>query len=81
VGTATVEPVRDAPTARDRLTPTELRVLEAVPLVQPAAASALARTAGLSVATVVESLLRLRELGWVVGSAGRWRRSPDDPLG
>jgi DNA processing protein len=74
------EPVRAEPSARDRLTPTELRVLEAVPLVQPAAASALARTAGLSVATVVECLVRLRELGWVVGSAGRWRRSPDEPL-
>ena len=72
---------REEPTPRDRLPPTELRVLEAVPLVQPAGASAIARTAGVSVGTVVESLVRLRELGWVVGAAGRWRRSPDEPLG
>ncbi len=75
------EQVRDEPTARDRLPPTDLRVLEAVPLVQPAGAGGIARAAGLSVATVVESLVRLRQLGWVVGSAGRWRRSPDEPLG
>lgn len=72
---------REEPTARDRLPPTDLRVLEAVPLVQPAGASGIARTAGLSVAVVVESLVRLREQGWVAGSAGRWRRSPEEPLG
>jgi DNA processing protein len=75
------EVAREEPTARDRLPPTDLRVLEAVPLVQPAGASGIARTAGLSVAVVVECLVRLREQGWVVGSAGRWRRSPDEPLG
>jgi len=80
MGVRVSEPARDEPTARDRLGPTELRVLEAVPLVQPAGAAAIARTSGLSVASVVESLVRLRELGWVVGAAGRWRRSPDEPL-
>jgi DNA processing protein len=81
IGVHLPEVVREEPTARDRLPPTDLRVLEAVPLVQPAGAPGIARTAGLSVATVVECLVRLREQGWVVGSAGRWRRSPDEPLG
>jgi DNA processing protein len=81
MGVHLTEVPREEPTARDRLPPTVLRVLEAVPLVQPAGASGIARTAGLSVAVVVESLVRLREQGWVVGSAGRWRRSPDEPLG
>lgn len=81
MGVHLTEVPRAEPTARDRLPPADLRVLEAVPLVQPAGASGIARTAGLSVAAVVESLVRLREQGWVVGSAGRWRRSPDEPLG
>ncbi|HET6560582.1 MAG TPA: DNA-processing protein DprA [Marmoricola sp.] len=81
MGSHLTQLAREEPSARDRLPPTDLRVLEAVPLVQPAGASGIARTAGLSVSDVVESLVRLRELGWVVGSAGRWRRSPDEPLG
>jgi DNA processing protein len=81
MGVHVTQVAREEPTARDRLPPTDLRVLEAVPLVQPVGASGIARTAGLSVAAVVECLVRLREQGWVLGSAGRWRRSPEEPLG
>lgn len=70
-----VSPARAPVTARDRLDPAERRVLEAVPLVQPATASAIARTAGMATTTVLGSLGRLRELGWVTGADGRWRRS------
>lgn len=62
-------------TARDRLDPLDQRVLEAVPLVQPAPPVAIARTAGLAATTVVRGLGRLEELGWVTAVEGRWRRS------
>jgi DNA processing protein len=61
--------------ARDRLQPSDVRVLEAVPLVQPAPPSSVARTAGLTTATVLTSLARLEEAGWVQSAGGRWRRS------
>lgn len=61
-------------TPRDLLELTEQRVLEAVPLVRPAAAVAIARTAGLATATVRVTLHRLEELGWVVREADEWRR-------
>ncbi|MDX6324112.1 MAG: processing protein [Nocardioidaceae bacterium] len=65
---------------RDRLSLTESRVLEAVPLVQPATTASIARTAGLAEATVTDVLVGLRESGWVVGDR-RWRRSTDTPEG
>ena len=68
---------RGAVTPLDRLACVERRVLEAVPLVQPAPASAIARTAGLATKTVLGTLPRLLELGWVSSVEGRWRRSPD----
>ena len=45
-GRVTWEPPRAEPTARDRLPPADQRVLEAVPLVQPAAAGSIARVCG-----------------------------------
>lgn len=68
---------RGETTVRDRLGLTEQRVLEAVPLVRVAEASAIARTAGLAVATVRSTLLRLEELGWVEADGQRWRRAGD----
>jgi DNA processing protein len=66
--------------ARDRLTSTEVRVLEAVPLVRPAGTASIARTAGLAGETVLEALRSLREQGFVVGD-GRWRRAEVTPTG
>jgi DNA processing protein len=60
---------------RDRLGEVERRVLEAVPLVHPAEAPSIARTAGLATSTVLAALHRLVELGWVSGADGRWRRA------
>jgi DNA processing protein len=68
-------PSRAPVTPRDRLDAVERRVLEAVPLVQPAPPSAIARTAGMATTTVVSGLGRLHELGWVTASEGRWRRA------
>jgi DNA processing protein len=76
VGTFTWEPPRAEPTARDALQPTDQRVLEAVPLHEPAAPTSIARVAGLSVRVVSDSLPRLRRLGWVTDLDGRWCRSP-----
>ncbi len=60
---------------RDLLELGEQRVLEAVPLVRPAGAPAVARTAGLAIATVQATLQRLEQLGWVVRVEDRWRRA------
>jgi DNA processing protein len=71
--------LRAEATARDLLDPVEQRVLDAVPLIQPAPAGAIARTAGLAAATVLGTLVRLHELGWVSPLDGRWRRSGTAP--
>jgi DNA processing protein len=69
-------PVQRGPVRpQDRLSHEELRVLDAVPLVNPSSTTAVARTAGLAVTTVSASLERLRAAGWVDGADGRWRRS------
>jgi DNA processing protein len=68
---------RAEPKARDLLDLTEQRVLEAVPLVSPAATAAVARTAGLAASTVLATLVRLEELGWVDRHDDRWRRARD----
>ena len=72
---------RGETTARDLLDLTEQRVLEAVPLNRPAAVASIARTAGLAPSAVHATLVRLRDLGWVVGHDERWRRArePDEP--
>ena len=75
-GSFTWDPPRTPTTARDRLGPADQRVLEAVPLHQPAASSSIARVCGLSTAVVTDSLVRLGRLGWVTGADGRWCRAP-----
>ncbi len=80
-GSFVVERPRGADTPRDRLPETDLRVLDAVPLTQPAGSPSIARTAGLAEATVRESLQRLRVGGFVeIGAAG-WRVAPRVPGG
>ena len=68
---------RAEPTARDLLDRVEQRVLEAVPLVSPVGTSAVARTAGLATSTVLATLVRLHDLGWVDRDEDRWRRARD----
>ena len=74
-GSFTWDPPRQPATARDRLGPADQRVLEAVPLHQPAASASIARVCGLPVAAVTDSLVRLGRLGWVTGADGRWCRT------
>ena len=66
---------RAEPTARDLLEVAEQRVLEAVPLRRPAPVTAIARTAGMATSTVLATLLRLEDLGWVDRDDDRWRRA------
>jgi DNA processing protein len=66
---------RAEPTARDLLELAEQRVLEAVPLRRPAPVTAIARTAGMATSTVLATLIRLEDLGWVDRDADRWRRA------
>ncbi len=74
-----VTPARGAERVRDRLSVREARVLDAVPVTQPAGAASIARTSGLGVLEVGATLERLhqRDLvasapgGWVLGHAAR----------
>ena len=68
-------PPRGDSTPRDLLDLTEQRVLEAVPLIRPVRVQAIARTAGLASPTVLSTLVRLSDLGWVTAQDGRWRRA------
>ncbi|MFL6133000.1 MAG: DNA-processing protein DprA [Nocardioidaceae bacterium] len=65
---------------RDRLSETDQRVLEAVPISRPASATALARTAGVSVSTVHQSLQRLADGGWVARTSIGWLLGRDPPV-
>ena len=71
---------RGETTLRDLLELTEQRVLEAVPLVRAATVPGIARTAGLAASTVLATLVRLEDLGWVERAGdGLWRRGGDPP--
>jgi DNA processing protein len=58
---------------RDRLTPVQQQVLDAVPVAAAAPARSVARTAGVSPALTEQSLVRLREAGLVEEAAAGWR--------
>ena len=73
MGEHLVEVVRAPTTARDRLTRRQQRVLEAVPVVHSAAASSIARTAGLGVAEVGSVLEGLARCGLVEQFPRGWR--------
>lgn len=64
-GQFTLDPPRAEATARDRLAVEDARVLDAVPVVRPAAAVSIARAAGVPERLAVESLERLCKDGWV----------------
>jgi DNA processing protein len=70
------EPVRGPVRPEDQLTDRERQVLDAVPVVQPACADSLARTAGIAVRDVPAAVSRLHELGLVERTAAGWRRTP-----
>ena len=70
------EPVRGPVRPEDELTDRERQVLDAVPVVQPASADSLARTAGIAVRDVPGVVKRLQELGLVERTAAGWRRTP-----
>ena len=76
---------RGETTAWDLLDLGEQRVLEAVPVVRPATSASIARTAGLAVPTVLATLQRLEELGWVTGNErgqlDLWRRAARERSG
>jgi DNA processing protein len=59
--------------SRDRLDRRQQRVLEAVPVRSPAQADSIARTAGLAVLEVRQTLGRLEGLGLVRPEGGGWR--------
>lgn len=68
-----VEEPRGEERPRDRLTPTEQRVVEWVPVSQPADVVSIARLSGLHVRDADPALRRLGEKGFVREEAGGWR--------
>lgn len=70
-----VEP-RDVARPRDRLTPKDARVLEAVPVARPAGVESIARTAGLGLVEVQSALRRLAAHEFVDQGAGGWQLGP-----
>jgi DNA processing protein len=77
VGEATWTPPRAPETLFDLLRADDRRVLEAVPKSIGVTVTAVARTAGVSIASARDSLARLLAEGWVVGGAGQWRQAED----
>jgi DNA processing protein len=73
VGACLVEEPRGPRTRRDGLSYEELRVLEAVPVVQAASSEAVARTAGMAPGQVLPLLQRLAAGTFVERSGDRWR--------
>lgn len=69
-----VEHPREEPRPRDRLTPVERRVLEAVPLVSPARVDSIAHVAALHVREVDAALRRLQRAGFVDSMPTGWRQ-------
>ena len=76
IGTFTLVDPREPDRPRDRLAGREQQVLDAVPVVHAAPATAIARAAGLSVTGTRETLLALHRTGLVEHSLGRWRLTP-----
>jgi DNA processing protein len=73
IGEHLAEPARAPTSARDRLTPTQRRVLEAVPLIRPALSDSIARTAGLGLIPVRSALDGLCRRGLVEQLPTGWR--------
>lgn len=62
---------------RDRLSPRDQQVLEAVPVATSAPAPSIARTSGVGLAATQEALARLRSRGFVESGPGGWRLASD----
>ena len=78
-GSFTQAPRRGADRPRDRLSPLDQQVLDAVPVSTPADACSVARAAGVAERTVRETLHRLRSAGFVEVSPRGWRLSATEP--
>jgi DNA processing protein len=76
IGTHLVTPPRAPSTPRDKIGPRLQRVLDAVPVAQPAPVDSIATTAGLGLVEIRSSLSRLLKLGLVETSPSGWRLSP-----
>jgi magnesium chelatase family protein len=75
-GTHLVTAPRAPTRRRDSLTSRHQRILDAVPLAQPAGADSIATTAGLGLIEVRSALSRLQRLGLVEGLGSGWRLTP-----
>ena len=76
MGTFALADPREPEQPRDRLSPRERQVLDAVPLVQAVDSGSIARTAGIAHRRTKEALLVLHRAGLVEHSLGRWRVAP-----
>lgn len=68
-----VDPARSPVTVRDRLTPRQRQVLDAVPVEARSAPDSIARVAGLGVLEVRAALEKLKRAGLVDGAEHGWR--------
>ena len=73
MGDHLLEPPREAERPRDRLTSRHRRVLEAVPVHQPAPLASIAATAGVGLLEVQTALTYLTSRGFVVRAGVGWR--------
>jgi DNA processing protein len=73
MGNHLLEPPREAERPRDRLTRRHHRVLEAVPVHQPAGLASIAATAGVGLLEVQTALTYLATRGFVVRAGAGWR--------
>lgn len=74
-GSHLVTPRRAPIRARDQLAEEPFRVLEAVPVVQPAGTVSIARAAGLGVVATGRTLVQLEKHGLVEQAGGGWRQT------
>ncbi|HET6693037.1 MAG TPA: DNA-processing protein DprA [Pedococcus sp.] len=73
MGSHLLEPPREAERPRDRLTRRHHRVLEAVPVHQPAPLASIAATAGVGLLEVQTALTYLTSMGFVIRAGDGWR--------
>jgi DNA processing protein len=75
-GTHLVTPPRAPARRRDGLSERLKRILDAVPLAQPAGVDSIATTAGIGLIEVQSALTRLQRCGLVEGIGSGWRLTP-----